>query len=134
MTRVVLPTDDGQTLAHFGIARSYAVFEVDGSRVLNREDRPNPDPAHEHPAHHKLVLDTVRDCQVVIASHMGPPMVRSLHHIGARVLQAPTEDVAASLGAFLRSGGTALQDFPIDAAAPPPGHVPHPDHEHEHED
>lgn len=131
MTRVVLPTDDGQTLAHFGIARSYAVFEVEDGRVLNREDRANPDPAHENPAHHKLVLDTVRDCQVVIASHMGPPMVRSLQHIGARVLLAPSEDVTTALGTFLRSGGGALSDFPLDAAAPPPGHVPHDDHEHD---
>ena len=132
MTRVVLPTDDGRTLAHFGIARSYAVFEVEDGRVVGREDRANPDPAHEHPAHHKLVLDTVRDCQVVIASHMGPPMVRSLQRVGARVLQAPSEDVDASLQAYLRSdGGSALPDFPIDAAAPPAGHVPHDDHEHD---
>lgn len=127
-TRVVLPTDDGRTLAHFGIARTFAVFEVEAGAVRAREDRVNPDPEHALPAHHKLVLDLVRDCDVVVASHMGPPMLRSLHQLGKRVLRAPSEDVELSLRAFLDRPEGGLLEFTVEDAAPPPGHAAH---EHE---
>jgi predicted Fe-Mo cluster-binding NifX family protein len=129
MTLIVLPTDDGRTLAHFGIARTFAVFDAQDSKILGREDRINPDPEHTHPAHHKLVLDLVRDCDVVVASHMGPPMVRSLKQLGKRVLLAPSEDVQASLGAYMEAPEGGLNEYTIEHAAPPPGHEPH-DHQH----
>jgi predicted Fe-Mo cluster-binding NifX family protein len=43
------------------------------------------------PAHHRLMLDLVRGCDVVIASHIGPPMFMSLRHRGTEVLGAPSE-------------------------------------------
>lgn len=136
--RVAIPVDrDGRTLAHFGITPTMLVVSLDDEgREVGREARPNPDSAHQHPAHHRLVLDLVRDCQVAIASHMGPPMVRSLQHIGARVLRAPAEDAEACLAAYRASlrGGAPLADFRPEEGAPPPGHQPHADeHEHTHD-
>jgi predicted Fe-Mo cluster-binding NifX family protein len=129
MTRIVMPTDDGQNLAHFGIARTFAVIDVQDGTILRREDRLNPDPQHTHPAHHKLVLDLVRDCDVVLASHMGPPMVRSLKQLGKRVLFAPNEDLTLSLGAYMEAPEGGLNEYTVEQAAPPPGHEPH-DHQH----
>ncbi|MBI4492527.1 MAG: hypothetical protein HY690_07015 [Chloroflexi bacterium] len=128
MTRVALPTNDGHSLAHFGVARTYAIYEVEAGRVAHRQERANPDPDHQAPNHHKLVLDQVRDCQVVIAEHMGPPMVRSLQHLGIRVLRAPSLSLAESVQAYLRDPDS-LRDFSVQEAAPPPGHAPHGDHD-----
>lgn len=135
MARVALPTDDGLGLAHFGIARTIAVFDVQDGRVVGREDRVNPDPEHRDPAHHAIMLGLVRDCATVIAARMGPPMVRSLGRAGTRVLRAPSDRLEEALEAYLGSerGGPTLPAFSVDEAAPPPGHEPH-GHGHGEED
>ncbi len=100
-----------------------AVFTVDDGAVTGREDRPSPDPEHLDPAHHRIMMDLVKDCDVVIASHMGPPMLTSLTRAGMRVLGAPSEDVERSLGAYLGSlgGGPALEELQLESS-----------HEHDH--
>jgi len=75
------------------------------------------------------VLDLVRDCDVMLASHMGPPMVRSLKQLGKRVLFAPNEDLKLSLGAYMEAPEGGLNEYTVEQAAPPPGHEPH-DHQH----
>jgi predicted Fe-Mo cluster-binding NifX family protein len=108
---VAIPTDGGAYLAHFGRAKSMAVFGIQDGQVRGREDRLNPDPEHLDPAHHRVMLDLVRGCQVVIAAHIGPPMVTSLLHLGMEVLGAPTKSVDGALQAYLRSlrGGPPLE-------------------------
>jgi predicted Fe-Mo cluster-binding NifX family protein len=88
-----------------------AVFGIHDGQVSSREDRLSPDPEHLDPAHHRLMLDLVRGCQVVIAAHIGPPMVASLVHLGVQVLGAPTESIDGAIEAYLRSlrGGPALE-------------------------
>jgi len=117
--QVAIPTDGGPYLANFGRARTIAVFRVDSGAVLSREDRINPDPDHLDPAHHGVMLDLVRGCNVVIASHIGPPMVTSLTHRGVRVLGAPHERVEATLQAYLRSlsGRPPLEDFTLASSS-----------------
>ena len=111
MQYVAIPTDGGAYLAHFGRAKCMAVFGIQDGQVSSREDRLNPDPEHLDPAHHRVMLDLVRGCQVVIAGHLGPPMVTSLLHLGMVVLGAPTQSVDGALQAYLRSlrGGPPLE-------------------------
>lgn len=132
MQKVAIPTDDGRTLAHFGRAKTMAVFTVDGGQVVGREDRRNPDPDHQDPAHHKVMMNLVAGCDVVIATHMGPPMVASLVKVGTEVLVAPSEDVEQSLQAYLRSqqGGPRLIPLTVEAAGAAHSH----DHHHHHHD
>ena len=108
---VAIPTDGGPYLAHFGRARSMAVFAIQDAQVISREDRPNPDPDHLDPAHHRVMLDLVRGCQVVIAAHIGPPMVWSLIQRGVQVLGSPTESVERAIETYVHSlrGGPALE-------------------------
>jgi predicted Fe-Mo cluster-binding NifX family protein len=115
---VAIPTDGGDYLAHFGRAHSMAVFGIQNGQVVSRQDRVNPDPEHLDPAHHRVMLDLVRGCQVVIAAHIGPPMVASLTHLGIQVLGAPTESVDGALGAYLRSqsGDPPLEALTFDPA------------------
>jgi len=115
---VALPTDGGRYLARFGRARSMAIFGIADGQIISREDRLNPDPDHLDPAHHRVMLDLVRGCQVVIAAHIGPPMVASLTHLGYQLLGAPSEFVDAALGAYLRSldGGPPLEVLTFNLA------------------
>jgi predicted Fe-Mo cluster-binding NifX family protein len=108
---VAIPTDGGAYLAHFGRTKRMAVFGIQDGQVSSRVDRLNPDPEHLDPAHHGVMLDLVRGCQVVITAHIGPPMVTSLVHQGMQVLGAPTESIDGALQAYLRSlrGGPTLE-------------------------
>jgi predicted Fe-Mo cluster-binding NifX family protein len=110
---VAIPTDGGPYLAHFGRARTMAAFGIDSGAVLSREDRINLDADHLDPAHHRVMLDLVRGCNLVIASYVGPPMVTSPTHRHVRVLGAPDENLEATLQAYLcsLSGGPPLEDF-----------------------
>ena len=130
MQKVAIPTDGANRLMHFGHAHTMSIFTIDGGRVVNRENRLNPDPEHLDPAHHKIMMNLAQGADVVVASHMGPPMVTSLNRVGMRVLAAPSEDVEASLQAFLQStqGGPALPELTVEAAGGNGGH----DHNHEH--
>jgi predicted Fe-Mo cluster-binding NifX family protein len=127
MTRVALLLGPDMCLAHFGVAPTYAIYDVEGGNLVGEEQRSNPDPEHAASNHHKLVLDQVRDCEVVIAQQMRPPMVRSLEHLGIRVLRAPSADGRQTLAAYLRDP-EGLPPFTVEQAAPPPGHEPH-DHQ-----
>jgi predicted Fe-Mo cluster-binding NifX family protein len=113
-----IPTDGGAYLAHFGRARTMAVFGVQNARIISREDRENPDPDHLDPAHHRVMLDLVQGCQVVITAHVGSPMVASLNHLGVQVLGSPTESVDQAIEAYLRSlrGGPPLELMTSDRA------------------
>jgi predicted Fe-Mo cluster-binding NifX family protein len=115
---IAIPTDGGDYVAQFGRARSMAVFGVQNGQVVSREDRANPDPEHLDPAHHRVMLDLVHGCQIVVAAHIGPPMVASLTHLGIQVLGAPAESVEGALGAYLRSqtGGPPLEALTFDPA------------------
>ena len=133
MQKVAIPTDDGRTLSHFGRARTMAVFTIDEGRVAGREDRVNPDPEHLDKAHHKIMMNLVQGCDVVIATHMGPPMVQSLNRVGTTVLVAPSSLVEESLQAYVQfvNGGTALAPLTVEAAeATHGGHG----HDHDHHD
>jgi predicted Fe-Mo cluster-binding NifX family protein len=122
MERIAIPSDGEGYLAHFGGARVMAVFAVEHATIVARENRTNPDPEHLDPAHHRVMLDLVRGCDVVIASHIGAPMITSLTTRGVRVLGAPSDSVDLSLQAYLQSltGGTPLEVL----AAAPNGHTP----------
>jgi predicted Fe-Mo cluster-binding NifX family protein len=113
MQYVAIPTEGGAYPSHFGRAHSMAVFGIDGDQVSSREDRDNPDPEHLDPAHHRVMLDLVRGCDVVIAAHIGPAMVTTLTRRGVRVLVAPYESVEFTIQAYLRSlnGGPALEQL-----------------------
>lgn len=131
MQKVAIPTDGGNRLMHFGRAHTMAIFTIDGGQVVSRESRLNPDPEHMDPAHHKIMMNLAQGADVVIATHMGPPMVTTLNRVGAKVLIAPSEDVEAALQAYLRStqGGPALAEMTVQSAEA--AHAGH-DHDHDH--
>jgi predicted Fe-Mo cluster-binding NifX family protein len=98
---VAIATDGGNCLAHFGRAHTTAVFCIQDGQVVSREDRIKPDTEHLDPAHHRLMLDLARGCDVVIAAHVRPPMIASLSRLGVEVLRAPSQSMDAAPGAYV---------------------------------
>ncbi|MDG6902046.1 MAG: hypothetical protein JRM80_08810 [Nitrososphaerota archaeon] len=87
--KAAVVSDDLQTVsAHFGMARHYLVYEIEGGVVKGREVREKlahgqGQHHHEHgaggePAFHDSVLSNIRDCDAVVSAGMGTPMYESI--------------------------------------------------------
>ena len=87
MMKIAIVTDDGKTISqHFGRARYYVVYDVQGSVIMGSEMRDKAahhasgEPhQHEEGGHHGLeadakhnsMLSNVSDCEALIARGMG---------------------------------------------------------------
>lgn len=79
--KVAFATDDGTTIsAHFGRARFYEVVTIDNGVVRHRERRekrfhggPHGEhqSAHQDRGDHDLMVEPIKDCQIVVARGMG---------------------------------------------------------------
>src|SRR5574340_1574485 len=87
--RAAVVSDDLQTVsAHFGMARHYLVYEIEGGVVKRREVKDKlahgqGQHNHEHgtggePAFHDAVLSNIKDCDAVISAGVGTPMYASI--------------------------------------------------------
>ncbi len=113
--KIALATLNGKTVtAHFGRTKAFVVVEMEDGVEINRELREagsykniDPsDPGHRR-RHHDLV-DTVRDCDVVIAGGMGLPVQDRLEEAEINVVLTDTRviDEAIEMYAF----GTLVHD------------------------
>lgn len=92
--KIAVVTDDGKTVSsHFGMARSYLVFEIEGGEVKGKETRPKashhhaPGAMHHDGAENSLhqdMLSNVRDCEAIVARGMGRPMYEAIVRAGIR--------------------------------------------------
>jgi predicted Fe-Mo cluster-binding NifX family protein len=89
MMKIAVVTDDGKTISqHFGMARFYKVYEIEGGAVVGSEQRPKAGHhvegtlhhqheagphghSHGNVATHNSMLSNVADCDVLIAQGMG---------------------------------------------------------------
>ena len=88
--RVAVATEDAQTVsAHFGMARHYLVYDVEGKAVkmVGVRDKaghlPMKDAHHamgsaEEDGLHSSMLSSADDCDVIIAGGMGRPMYAAI--------------------------------------------------------
>jgi predicted Fe-Mo cluster-binding NifX family protein len=98
--RIALATLNGNTVtAHFGRTKAFVVVDLaDGVEVI-RELREigstdcgdHQDPGH-HGRHHDLV-DTIRDCDVVVGGGMGLPIQDRLQEAGLEVVLTGTRSI-----------------------------------------
>lgn len=100
-------TDDLQTVsAHFGMAKHYLVYEIQGGVVKGREVRDKASHGmgeHHHDGGgaesplHGTMLSNISDCEAVIAGGMGRPMFESIMAAGmkAYVTRVRSADEAA---------------------------------------
>ncbi len=106
MTRkIAVVTDNGERISpHFGRARYYKIFTVEGDQIVAEELRPrssagdeNHGPGehhrhgqgHGHGRHnHQRMLAEIADCQVLIAGGMGGPAYATAQAAGLEIVLA----------------------------------------------
>ena len=118
--KIAVVTDDSQTIsAHFGRAQYYEVFTIEDSQVVNREKRPKANHSHfsghhERGAHgeqhgtdpaseqrHSLMMEPIRDCQVVLVRGMGMGAFNKLTASGIRPVITDVSDMEAAVASYL---------------------------------
>lgn len=125
--KIAVVTDDGERIsAHFGRARYYKVFTVEGNRIVAEEMIPrqhlHEDDDHGHAHHHgdgrhdhRGMLQPLADCQVLIAGGMGSPAYQAAQANGLEVVLASgpaREAVEAYLRGELTSDPRRLHQRP----------------------
>ena len=103
--RVAVVTDDGNTIsAHFGMARRYLIYQIEGGKIKGKEVREKASHGmgmhgHHHEGGeaemgvtHMDMLSNVRDCEVIIARGMGAPMYQFIKNLGMKAFITTKEN------------------------------------------
>ena len=118
--KIAVVTDDEKTIsAHFGRAQYYVVFTVEDGTVAARETRPKANHSqfaddHHHGEHgdshgmdpgsqhrHGAMMETISDCQVLLARGMGQGAHYSLKERGIRPVLTDIQDMQEAVEAYL---------------------------------
>ena len=113
--KIAVVTDDMSTISpHFGMARHYLVYEVEGGEIVRKETRTKPghgSAMHDHHggreatpemiSTHDSMLSSVRDCSVLIARGMGAPMYSAIRDAGMRAYITQIRGADEAVKAFI---------------------------------
>jgi len=111
--KIAAVSDDGVSISqHFGRAPHYVVLTIEEGQIVANELRPKvghhtfASQEHSHPAHggrhgcdagsglkHRLMAETIADCEVVIAGGMGWGAYESLRASGIRPIVTDLSDI-----------------------------------------
>jgi len=128
--KVGVVTDDGRTTSpHFGRARYYLVYDVEGGIIKGKETRPKSSPHHEMAGHegghhgfgeghhqdpseaskHASMLSNVGDCEAIVAHGMGWGIYEAMKQAGIKPFLTEATDADEAVRAYI-SG--SLDDHP----------------------
>jgi predicted Fe-Mo cluster-binding NifX family protein len=119
--KIAAITDDGKTLSrHFGRAQYFFVATIEDGRVTGQEMRPKAGhhifAPHEVVGHvnqgphgfdpvsrgrHAQMLETIHDCEAVLAGGMGEGMLLNLRQAGIRPVLTELKDIQEAVRAFV---------------------------------
>ena len=126
--KIAVVTDDEKTIsAHFGRAQNYIVFKVEDNKVTGHKTRPKAnhsqfsgeqhhgehgdshgmDPQSQHL--HGMMMDTINDCQVLLARGMGQGAHQGLIARGIKPVLTDIQDIKEAVDAYL--AGTLLENL-----------------------
>jgi predicted Fe-Mo cluster-binding NifX family protein len=127
--KIAVVTDDEKTIsAHFGRAQYYAVFTVEENKVVKKEIREKANHSqfsgedHHHGEHgdshgmdpgsqrrHGLMMETIQDCEVLLARGMGQGAHNNLRERGIKPILTDIQQIQEALDAYL--AGTLLENL-----------------------
>jgi len=127
--KIAVVTDDEKTIsAHFGRTQYYVVFTLEDGQVTGQETRPKANHSQfsgEHHHHgeqgdthgmdphsqhrHGMMMDTINDCQVLMARGMGQGAHNSLTMHGIQPVLTDIQDIREALDSYL--AGTLIQNL-----------------------
>ena len=116
--KIAVVTDDEKTIsAHFGRAQYYVVITVEGGKVSGQETRPKANHSqfageehHHGESHgmdagsqrrHGLMMETIQDCQVLMARGMGQGAHINLKERGITPVLTDIQDIQEAIAAYL---------------------------------
>ena len=119
--KIAVVTDDEKTIsAHFGRAQYYVVFIVDDGKVTGQETRQKANHSqfageeHYHGEHgeahgmdagsqgrHGLMMETIQDCQALLARGMGQGAHINLKERGITPVLTDIQDIRDAVDAYL---------------------------------
>lgn len=119
--KIAVVTDDKKNIsAHFGRAQYYVVFTVEDEKVTGDETRPKANHSqfageeHHHSEHgeshgmdpgsqrrHSLMMETINDCQVLMARGMGQGAHNNLKELGIKPVLTDIQDIREAVDAYL---------------------------------
>jgi len=120
--RVAVASDDGRNVAtHFGRCRYFVVYDVEDSRVVNREARENRFTQHarggcggsdEQPHSHAGIVEALSGCDAVLCRGMGWRAAEELGRNGITptVLSRET-DADGAVADYIAGATSELSDF-----------------------
>jgi predicted Fe-Mo cluster-binding NifX family protein len=122
--KIAVITDDFKTVsAHFGRAQHYEVFTVDDGKIIARESRSKAshtqfveqglhvqqpdeshgsDPASQH--RHGTMMDSISDCQVLLARGMGMGAYEALNSRGIHPIITDIPEIQTAIDTYLAGG------------------------------
>jgi predicted Fe-Mo cluster-binding NifX family protein len=98
--KVAFVSDDKETISgHFGRAKGFMVYEVDGNKVKSQEYRLNRggNKGKCGTCHHDLILETIKDCQTVVAMGMGQGIYEDLKNNGIQAIITDETEINTAL-------------------------------------
>jgi len=127
--KIAVVTDDHKTIsAHFGRAQYYDVFTVEDNKVVKKEIREKANHSqfsgedHHHGEHgdshgmdpgsqrrHGLMMETIDDCQVLMACGMGQGAHNNLRERGIKPILTDIQQIHEALDAYLL--GTLIENL-----------------------
>lgn len=114
LMRLALASRTGTTVTqHFGRMKMYVVVDVvDGREVARevRELRTTPGRGHDegHHRRHAHILESIRDCDVVVAGGMGFPIQRHAQEAGMEVILTSVRPIDQVIAQYLE--GTLIHE------------------------
>lgn len=117
--KIAIPSNEGKYLSqHFGRSLGFAIVELDGNRIINKEYRPNDFTGHamglhqqhqhhgeDHESHaqhsHNGILRALHDCEIVIAGGMGRRLSDDLSAAGKKIYITSEPEIDKVLEMFL---------------------------------
>ncbi len=107
MMKIAVPTDDGITVSqHFGQATYFKVVRLENNQVVDSEIREKATHTHgtpsadgTHPG--AIMIESISDCQVLIAGGMGSPVYNRAIAAGLKVVLTRQPDIDLAVRDFL---------------------------------
>jgi predicted Fe-Mo cluster-binding NifX family protein len=118
MTKIAFPTDDGETISkHMGQARYFQVITLENGKIESSEQRDKASHSHQDHQHEQetgahpgqAMIETIRDCQVLIAGGMGQPMYDRAVSSGLEVYLTGENRISDAVEAYRQ--GTLASDM-----------------------
>ncbi len=109
MTKIAIPTDNGETISkHLGQAHYFQVITLENGQIQSSERRDKASHSHQDHQHEheagvhpgQAMIETVQDCQVLIAGGMGQPMYNRAVSSGLEVYLTGEDRIVNAVEAY----------------------------------